>query len=130
MAEGDLKNPDPKSATSILEFEALDIDGNVVQLSKYKGYVTYIANVASKWGLTEENYTQMAELHSSYAEKGLRILAFPCNQFGAQEPGTNQVIKQFALDRGAKYDLFSKIDVNGDDAHPLYKYMKENRVVT
>ena len=61
----------------------------------------------------------MAELHSSYAEKGLRILAFPCNQFGAQEPGTNQEIKRFALDRGAKYDLFSKIDVNGDDRDDL-----------
>jgi len=66
----------------------------------------------------------MAELHNSYADKGLRILAFPCNQFGGQEPGTNADIKEFALARGAKYDLFSKIDVNGDNAHPLFKFMK------
>lgn len=69
----------------------------------------------------------MAKLHSSYSEKGLRVLAFPCNQFGSQEPGTNEEIKLFALDHGSKYNLFSKINVNGDDAHPLYKYMKEKQ---
>ena len=67
----------------------------------------------------------MAELHSSHAEKGLKILAFPCNQFGKQEPGTNAQVKQFALDHGAKYDLFSKIEVNGDGAHPLYLFLQE-----
>ena len=60
-----------------------------------------------------------------YFEKGLRILAFPSNQFGNQEPGTNAEIKEFALARGAKYDLFSKIDVNGNNAHPLYKFLKK-----
>ena len=65
--------------------------------------------------------------NSSYSEKGLRILAFPCNQFGGQEPGTNEQIKEFATARGAKYDLFSKIDVNGNDAHPLFKYLKSQQ---
>lgn len=124
MAEAEFKNPDPLKANSIFEFEALNIDGEVVPLSKYKGYVTYIVNVASQWGLTKTNYAQLAELHKKYAEKGLRILAFPCNQFGEQEPGTNEEIKAFAVARGAEYDLFAKIDVNGDNAHPLYKYLK------
>ena len=124
----DLKNPeDPKSASSIFDFQALSIDGEVVELSKYKGYVTYIVNVASKWGLTETNYAQLAELHSKLAEKGLRILAFPCNQFGGQEPGTNEEIKEFAKAHGAEYDLFAKIDVNGDTTHPLYKYLKNKK---
>jgi len=66
----------------------------------------------------------MAELHTRYHEKGLRILAFPCNQFGKQESGTNEEIKAFAQEKLAEYDLFSKIDVNGDNAHPLYKFLK------
>ena len=62
---------------------------------------------------------------SSYHERGLRILGFPCNQFGKQEPGTNAEIKEFAIAHGAKFDLFSKIDVNGNNAHPLYKFLKK-----
>ena len=77
--------------------------------------------------MTKDNYAQMAELHKRHAEKGLRILAFPCNQFGKQEPKPNPDIKQFALDHGAKYDLFSKVDVNGSDAHPVYVFMKEKQ---
>ena len=77
--------------------------------------------------MTELNYSQLAELHTKYAERGLRILAFPCNQFGSQEPGTDSEIKDFALARGARYDLFSKINVNGSDAHPLYKYLKSKQ---
>ena len=123
----ELVNPDPKTATSIFEFQALSIDGEVVELSKYKGFVTYIVNVASKWGLTETNYAQLAELHSKFADKGLRILAFPCNQFGNQEPGTNEEIKEFAKARGAEYDLFAKIDVNGDTTHPLFKFLKDKK---
>ncbi|CAB1452697.1 unnamed protein product [Pleuronectes platessa] len=63
-------------------------------------------------------------MHTSYAEKGLRILGFPCNQFGGQEPGTESEIKEFARGYNAEFDLFSKIDVNGDNAHPLWKWMK------
>ena len=66
----------------------------------------------------------MSTLHSRYHAQGLRILAFPCNQFASEEPGTNQEIKQFAAERGAKYDIFSKIEVNGENTHPLYIYLK------
>ncbi|KAG7258312.1 hypothetical protein CRUP_034289 [Coryphaenoides rupestris] len=93
---------DWKSAKSIYEFSATDIDGNE----------------------TRVNYTQFAEMHVKYAEKGLRILGFPCNQFGGQEPGTDAEIKEFAKGFNAKFDLFSKIEVNGDNAHPLWKWMK------
>lgn len=71
------------------------------------------------------NYTQLVDLHARYAEKGLRILAFPCNQFGKQEPGDDAQIKAFAEGYGVKFDMFSKIEVNGDGAHPLWKWMKE-----
>uniref|UniRef100_A0AAR2LBZ9 Glutathione peroxidase n=1 Tax=Pygocentrus nattereri TaxID=42514 RepID=A0AAR2LBZ9_PYGNA len=64
-------------------------------------------------------------MHATYAEKGLRILGFPCNQFGKQEPGSEEEIKEFAQGYNAEFDLFSKIDVNGDGAHPLWKWMKE-----
>lgn len=119
------ENPDPKTAGSIFEFNVLDIDGNEVSLGKYKGFVTFIVNLASKWGLTKKNYAQLAQLHESYKEHGLRILGFPCNQFGGQEPGSNAEIKEFAIAHGAEFDLFSKIDVNGNTAHPLYKFLKK-----
>lgn len=115
-----------KSAKSIYEFEALDIDGNNVSLEKYRDHVCLIVNVATKWGFTDKNYKQLQALHDELAEsKGLRILAFPCNQFGSQEPGTNEEIKEFAQGKyGAKFDLFAKIDVNGNNAHPLWKYLQ------
>ena len=69
----------------------------------------------------------MIDLDKRYSEQGLRVLAFPCNQFAGQEPGTNKEIKKFALDKGAKFDMFSKIDVNGVSAHPLYVYLKSQQ---
>jgi len=117
-----------KSASSIYDFSVTDIDGNPVSLEKYKGKVCLIVNVASKWGFTAKNYTQLQTLHVKLAEKGLAILAFPCNQFGNQEPGTNAQVKQFAQENyGAQFDLFSKIDVNGNKADPLYKYLKNKQ---
>ena len=87
-----------------------------------------IVNVASKWGLTDVNYTQLVELHNKYSEShGLRILGFPCNQFGSQEPGTDEEIKAFAEKYGVKFDMFSKIKVNGSDAHPLFEYLKKKQ---
>uniref|UniRef100_A0A8C3U8T1 phospholipid-hydroperoxide glutathione peroxidase n=1 Tax=Catharus ustulatus TaxID=91951 RepID=A0A8C3U8T1_CATUS len=106
---------DWRSAKAIYDFHALDIDGNDVSLEKYRGDV---------WK-TAVNYTQLVDMHARYAEKGLRILGFPCNQFGKQEPGDNAQIKAFAENYGVKFDMYSKIDVNGDDAHPLWKWMKE-----
>uniref|UniRef100_A0A671PCD2 Glutathione peroxidase n=1 Tax=Sinocyclocheilus anshuiensis TaxID=1608454 RepID=A0A671PCD2_9TELE len=116
---------DWQSAKSIYEFTATDIDGNEVSLEKYRGKVVIITNVASKCGKTPVNYSQFAEMHAKYAERGLSILAFPSNQFGHQEPGTNSQIKEFAESYNAQFDMFSKIDVNGDSAHPLWKWLKE-----
>jgi len=118
-----------KSAASIYEFAAKDIDGNQVSLDKYRGHVVLIVNVPSQWGFTDKNYKQLQELHTKYAESaGLRILAFPSNQFGNQEPGTDAEIKEFATGKyGAQFDLFSKINVNGNDAHPLWKYLKSKQ---
>ncbi|XP_050303358.1 glutathione peroxidase-like [Anthonomus grandis grandis] len=118
-------NPeDVTKATSIYDFSATDIMGNEISMDKYKGNVLLIVNVASKCGLTNKNYEQLNALNSMYMEKGLRILAFPCNQFMGQEPGSNEEIAKFAMDKGVKFDMFSKIDVNGDNAHPLYKFLK------
>uniref|UniRef100_A0A3P8XMA2 Glutathione peroxidase n=1 Tax=Esox lucius TaxID=8010 RepID=A0A3P8XMA2_ESOLU len=116
---------DWKTAKSIYEFGAKDIDGEDVSLEKYRGFVCIITNVASKCGKTRVNYTQLAGMHASYAEKGLHILGFPCNQFGGQEPGTEADIKEFVKEFNVEFDMFSKIDVNGDNAHPLFKWMKE-----
>jgi len=94
-------------------------------MDKYKGHVCIIVNVASKWGKTDVNYKQLVELYTKYSEaEGLRILAFPCNQFGGQEPGTEQEIKEFAAKYNVTFDMFSKINVNGNDAHPLWAFLK------
>uniref|UniRef100_A0A8C6GE33 Glutathione peroxidase n=1 Tax=Mus spicilegus TaxID=10103 RepID=A0A8C6GE33_MUSSI len=114
---------DWRCARSMHEFSAKDIDGHMVCLDKYRGFVCIVTNVASQ-GKTDVNYTQLVDLHARYAECGLRILAFPCNQFGRQEPGSNQEIKEFAAGYNVKFDMYSKICVNGDDAHPLWKWMK------
>jgi len=114
-----------KKAASIYEFSAIDIDGNEVSLEKYKDHVCIIVNVASQWGLTPSNYEQLQALYEKYSEtKGLRILGFPCNQFGSQEPGTEAEIKEFVKKFNVSFDLFSKINVNGGDTHPLFKYLK------
>ncbi|XP_060526837.1 uncharacterized protein LOC132702302 [Cylas formicarius] len=117
-----------QDAKSVYEFTAKDIRGNDVSLEKYKGHVLIIVNVASNCGLTEKNYAQLNELYEKYADtKGLRILAFPCNQFAGQEPGTDAEILEFANKKNVKFDMFSKINVNGDDAHPLWKYLKHKQ---
>ncbi|XP_018904211.1 uncharacterized protein [Bemisia tabaci] len=119
---------DWQQATSIYDFTAEDIRGNKVDLSKYKDHVCIIVNVASQCGLTETNYKQLQELYNKYSEsKGLRILAFPSNQFLSQEPGTNAEILEFTKKYGVTFDMFAKIDVNGDNAHPLYKWLKSQK---
>ncbi len=110
--------------TSIYDFSAKTIDGAEQSLSKYKGQVLLVVNVASECGFTPQ-YKGLEALHRKLARKGLAILAFPCNQFGKQEPGDEAEIKNFC---STKYDvsfpLFAKIDVNGAKAHPLYKFLK------
>ncbi|CAG9840651.1 unnamed protein product [Diabrotica balteata] len=124
-----MSSPDSyKSANSIYEFTANDIKGEPVSLEKYRGHVCIIVNVASQCGYTKNNYAELVELYDEYAEsKGLRILAFPCNQFAAQEPGSNAEICQFMQSKNVKFDMFEKVNVNGNDAHPLWKYLKHKQ---
>jgi len=112
---------------NIYSFEAQDIDGNPVKMSKYRGRVVLIVNVATEWGLTDKNYKELNELYEEFYPR-LAILAFPSNQFGKQEPGTNAQIKKFAREeKGAKFDLFAKVDVNGRSEIPLYTYLKNKQ---
>ncbi|CAD6241979.1 GSCOCT00009404001.3-RA-CDS [Cotesia congregata] len=121
-------NLDYKSAKSVHDFEAKSIKGEDVPLEKYKGHVLLIVNVASKCGLTATNYKELNELYDQFAEShGLRILAFPCNQFNGQEPGDSDEICSFADRQKVKFDLFEKIDVNGETTHPLWKYLKKEK---
>lgn len=121
-----MSNPDDyKNSKSIYEFTVNDIKGNPVSLDKYRGHVCIIVNVASQCGLTKNNYAELVELYNEYSElKGLRILAFPCNQFGGQEPGNSDDICQFIRTKNVTFDMFEKVNVNGNDAHPLWKYLK------
>ena len=106
-----------------LNFKMNSLDGKEVDLSKYDGKVVLIVNVASKCGLTPQ-YEQLQALHKKYSEKGLAILGFPCNQFSQQEPGTADEIREFCrANYGVTFDMFAKIDVNGDDACALYKHL-------
>lgn len=106
-----------------LNHKAKTITGKEVDLSQYKGKVVLVVNVASACGLTPQ-YEQLQTLHENYAGKGLAVLGFPCNQFGKQEPGSEAEIAEFCkANYDVEFDMFSKIDVNGDNAHPLYKYL-------
>lgn len=98
-----------------------------MSLSKYKGFVTIIVNVASQCGLTKSNYEQLNQLYEKHAEAGLKIAAFPCNQFAAQEPGDGNAIQEFCTKSNVKFDLYEKIDVNGNNSHPLYKFLKHKQ---
>ncbi len=114
---------DKKSTPAALKFTVKNIDGEDVELAKYYGNVVLVVNVASKCGLTPQ-YKGLEELHDKYAEKGLSILGFPCNQFKNQEPGTEQEIKAFCSTKyDVSFDMFSKIDVNGDNRNGLYKLL-------
>src|SRR5712672_128831 len=107
-------------AGSVLEIPVKDIDGKDTSLNAYKGKVLLIVNVASKCGLTPQ-YKALEALQEKYKAKGFTIVAFPCNQFGGQEPGTNEEIKQFCSTKyNVKFPMFDKIEVNGEKRHPLY----------
>lgn len=113
-----------EAPASVYDFTMNNIDGKPVKLSGYKGQVLLIVNVASECGLTEANYKGLAPLHAKYKDEGLRILAIPANNFGGQEPGTDAEIKSFCTGKyDAKYDLFAKVSVKGDDICPLYQYL-------
>ena len=107
------------------DFEALDISGNTVSMSDFKGKVVLVVNTASACGLTPQ-YEGLEELYKKYKKKGLVILGFPCNQFGAQEQGDEKSISEGCLlNYGVTFKMFSKIDVNGKNGHPLYTYLKD-----
>lgn len=109
---------------SIYDFNVKNIDGQEISMSHYKNRVLLIVNVASKCGFTPQ-YEGLEKLYESYNNRGFMILGFPSNQFSQQEPGSNQEIKSFCrLNYGVKFDMFSKIDVNGKNEIPLYTYLK------
>jgi glutathione peroxidase len=109
--------------TTIYDFEARAIDGKKVPLKKYQGKVLLIVNTASACGFTPQ-FGGLEELHQQYGKKGLVVLGFPCNQFGAQDPGSNDEIAQFCqLNFGVSFPMMAKIDVNGPDADPLYRWV-------
>jgi len=111
---------------SIYDITVKDIDGKEFTLKKYINKVMLIVNVASKCGYTGQ-YEGLEKLHENYSSKGLAVLGFPCNQFLAQEPGTEDEIKDFcSLTYGVKFDMFSKIDVNGENTHDLYSFLKKH----
>jgi glutathione peroxidase len=115
-----------KMNKSIYDFQVETIDGKKQNLEVYKGEVLLIVNTASKCGYTPQ-YEGLEKLYSDYKDKGFAVLGFPCNQFKGQEPGTNKEIEEFCkLNYDVQFPLFSKIDVNGENAHPLYQYLKAN----
>ena len=108
---------------AVLDFKVKNIEGDEVTLDKYYGDVVLIVNVASKCGLTPQ-YKQLQELHDDFADKGLSILGFPANNFGKQEPGSNEDIAVFCeKNYGVEFDMFEKLSVSGDDQAPLYKFL-------
>ena len=110
--------------TSIYDFSAKDIDGKEQSLGAYKGKAMLVVNVASKCGFTPQ-YTGLEALYEKLRDKGLVVLGFPCDQFGHQEPGDEAEIKNFcSLNYDVQFPLFAKIDVNGANTDPLYKYLK------
>jgi glutathione peroxidase len=118
--KGNAKVPD------VLNFKMKDLKGKEVDLSKYKGKVVLIVNTASQCGLTPQ-YEALEALHEKFADDGLAILGFPANEFGQQEPGTNEEIAEFCKENyGVKFPMFSKVVVKGEGQCPLYKYLTED----
>lgn len=110
---------------SIYDFAVTRLDGTTGSLRDFEGKVLLIVNTASECGFTPQ-YRGLEALHRELAERGFSVLGFPCNQFGGQEPGGNEQIAQFCdLNYGVTFPMFDKIDVNGDTAHPLYRWLKK-----
>jgi glutathione peroxidase len=113
--------------TTVYDFSAKTIDGKSRKLSDYKGKVLLVVNTASKCGFTPQ-YKGLEALYEKYKSKGLVVLGFPSNQFGQQEPGPDDEIAEFCeMNFGVTFPLFSKVDVNGDAAHPLFKYLTSTK---
>ena len=113
--------------TNIYDINVKTIDGTDTTLDLYRGKVMLIVNVASKCGFTSQ-YDGLEELYRTYKDRGLVILGFPCNQFGNQEPGSEEQIKEFCrLNYGVTFPMFAKIEVNGGNTHPLYVHLKKEQ---
>jgi len=109
---------------TVYDFKATTIDGRTQSLGRYKGKVLLVVNVASRCGFTPQ-YAGLEALYRKYQDQGLVVLGFPCDQFGHQEPGEEKEIKEFCrLTYEVTFPMFAKIEVNGDDTHPLYRYLK------
>ena len=112
--------------SNVYDFTANSLDGKPVSLREYSGKVLLIVNTASKCGFTPQ-YEGMEALYQKYRDRGLAVLGFPCNQFGAQEPGSAEEIGSFCQKNyGVSFPIFEKIDVNGEGAHPLYRWLKSS----
>ena len=112
-------------STSIYDVPLRTIDGEATSLAEHKGKVLLLVNVASKCGLTPQ-YEGLERLHETYRDRGFAVLGFPSNQFAGQEPGTSEEIKTFcSMTYGVTFPLFEKIDVNGDERHPLYEQLTQ-----
>lgn len=113
--------------STLHEFTAVDIDGNTRSLEEFRGQVVLVVNVASKCGFTPQ-YTGLEHLWRTYRERGFAVLGFPCDQFGHQEPGDEAEIKQFcSLHYDVTFPMFAKVEVNGDAAHPVWKWLKQEK---
>jgi glutathione peroxidase len=112
------------SDETVYAFSAPLLDGRAMSLAEFKGRVLLIVNTASKCGFTPQ-YAGLEELWRAYKDRGLEVLGFPCNQFGAQEPGSAEEIGAFCdKNYGVSFPMFAKIDVNGENAHPLYRFLR------
>jgi glutathione peroxidase len=112
--------------TSVYDYDAQSLDGKPVRLGDYAGKVLLVVNTASECGFTPQ-FEGLEKLYEQYRERGLVVLGFPCNQFGAQEPGSAAEIGAFCQKNyGVSFPMFEKIDVNGDAAHPLYRWLKQS----
>lgn len=116
-----------ENTMSIYDFDVIDIDGKSVSMSKYKGKVLLIVNVASECGFTPQ-YAGLEKLFQAHKDEGFMVLGFPCNQFREQESASNEKIKFFCQGTyDVHFDMFSKVDVNAESAHPLYKFLKKEQ---
>merc|ERR1712164_971 len=117
--------PTKTTVPALKEIKLKDIDNRPIKPASYVGKVLLVTNVASNCGFTASNYKDLVELYDRFKGRDFEILAFPCNQFGGQEPGSNQQIKDFTKKYGVEFPVTEKVDVNGPKTHPLFLYLKE-----
>ncbi len=124
LSVGLLNAEQRKEGKEAMDMQLERIDGSVESLGDHKGKLLLIVNTASECGLTPQ-YKGLQELHESYADRGLRVMGFPCNEFGAQEPGSSEQIRSFcSANYGVDFPMYAKVRVLGEDAHPLFRWLK------